>query len=187
MGVYSTAYDAPIAEHFWGRSVLVKKRLNPFWRATLTAICAVTPAHAEYSDCRTCHYATIDGTPDLTSYFVAEGHHPVRVSYPVRPDYHQPGGALSGILFFDRNGNGLPDPDEIQIFSSTVTTATTTTTKTRSTKSGPKSALDTTTWVIDCASCHTEHGSTVTDPTPNADYVRRAGGEHWLCLTCHNL
>lgn len=153
------------------------------------AFSAIAAAHAEYSDCRTCHFATsLDGSaPDLTAYFVATGHHPVRVSYPVRADYHQPGGAQSGILFFDRNGNGLADPDEIQIFNSTSTVSTTTGTRSRSSKATPKGAAEIVNWVIDCASCHTEHGTTTPDPTHTADYVRAAGGEQLLCTTCHNL
>jgi hypothetical protein len=169
---------------------LVKKRRIPLLQATLTAICAVAPAHADYSDCRTCHYATtIDSTaPDFTSYFVAAGHHPVRVSYPIRADYNQPLSSLSGILFFDRNGNGIPDPDEIQIFSTTTTTTLTTTSTTKSRKGGSKSTTVTeTTWVIDCASCHTEHGTTPPDPAHAVDYVRNAGGDQLLCITCHNL
>lgn len=142
-------------------------------------------ASAEYSDCRTCHFDTpIDGdAPDLTDYFVQPGHHPVRVSYPSRTDYNQPSGSQSGILFFDRNGNGLPDADEIQIFSSAATT-TSLAPSTRS-RSPKKAALDS--WVIDCASCHAEHGTTTPDPTHTADYVRGAGGERLLCVTCHNL
>jgi len=152
------------------------------------AFSAIAAARAEYSDCRTCHYATsIESTaPDFTAYFVAPGHHPVRVTYPSSADYHQPGGAQSGILFFDRNGNGIPDADEIQIFSSS-TTATTTGTRSRPLKAPAKSTAEIGSWVIDCASCHTEHGTTAPDPTHTADYVRGAGGGQWFCITCHNL
>ncbi|NMG75789.1 hypothetical protein [Aromatoleum diolicum] len=154
------------------------------------AFSAIAAARAEYSDCRTCHYATSvdNAAPDLTGYFVAPGHHPVRVSYPSRADYHQPGGSQSGILFFDQNGNGQADPDEIQLFSSSTTSTTGTTgTRTRSSKATPKGTADAISWVIDCASCHTEHGTTTPDPTHTADYVRGAGGERLLCTTCHNL
>lgn len=131
---------------------------------------APSAPRAEYSDCRTCHYATaIDGgTPDYTAYFVAPGHHPVRVSYPANAEYNQPGGAATGLLFFDHNGNGAADPDEIQIFNS-----------------GAATSSDS--WVIDCASCHAEHGGTPPDPGHAPDYLRTAGGDHRLCLTCHRL
>lgn len=133
-----------------------------------TALFGVGPTSADYSDCRTCHYATSIGStaPDFTGYFVAAGHHPVRVGYPVVPDYNQPAGATTGILFFDLNGNGVPDPDEIQLFSSTASGNT---------------------WMIDCASCHIEHGLTPPDPLHVPDYVRRAGSAPLLCITCHKL
>ena len=122
-------------------------------------------AVAEYSDCRNCHFDVPpdDVTPDFSAYFQLVGHHPVRVAYPSLPDYRQPERAQGGIRFFDQNGNAKADPDEIQIF------------RNRSE------------WVIDCASCHIEHGPTpsVTDHPP--DYVRSAGGGMPLCITCHNL
>lgn len=157
--------------------------------AASTAILGAGVARAEYSDCRSCHYATaIDSTaPDYTGYFLAPGHHPVRVSYPARADYNQPAGAATGVLFFDLNGNGVPDPDEIQLFSSTALTPATGTTTTTRVKGKVKSTAITDTWVIDCASCHIEHGIAPPDPLHSADYVRRAGGERLLCLTCHNL
>lgn len=152
-----------------------------------TAIVAAAPARADYSDCRTCHYATnVDsGGPDLTPYFVDPGHHPVRVNYPVRADYNLPATTTAtGILFFDRNGNGLPDPDEIQLFSSSVVSGSVTTTRA---KGKQKSAATADTWMIDCASCHIEHGISPPDPQHAADYVRKAGGDQTLCVTCHNL
>lgn len=143
---------------------------------------------AEYSDCRNCHYTSIVETaPDFTGHFVDPGHHPVRVAYPATTDFNQPNGIATGYLFFDRNANGIADADEIQIFSSSALTTTSTGgTGKRSTKGGPKNAA-TESWIIDCASCHAEHGSTVPDPGHPADYVRMAGGGHLLCLTCHRL
>ncbi|NMF99699.1 hypothetical protein GPA27_20175 [Aromatoleum toluolicum] len=158
--------------------------------AATTAIYGAGTARADYSDCRTCHYATnVDsGTPDLTGYFVDPGHHPVRVNYPIRPDYHlPPTTTTTGILFFDVNGNGAPDPNEVQLFSSSVLSATTGTGTTTRSKGKPKSTVTTDTWVIDCASCHIEHGLTPADPQHTADYVRGAGGDRLLCITCHNM
>lgn len=155
----------------------------------LAVTCAPAATHADYTDCRTCHYAPAPDstTPDYTNYFIATGHHPVRVNYPAVGDYNQPPNVLNGIQFWDLNGNGLPDPDEIQLFSSTLTgTTTTTTTRTKGSK-GPKTTAVNETWTIDCASCHTEHGTTAPNPSHPADYVRPAGGDRWLCLTCHRL
>lgn len=156
---------------------------------------ALAPAalQADYSDCRTCHYATtVDGsTPDYTDYFIDPGHHPVRVTYPNSLDYNQPASSTAGLQFFDQNGNGAADPDEIQIFSSSVLSTSTTsgtTTKGKGTKGGPKTtAPSSDSWVIDCASCHTEHGTSPPDPNHPPDYLRTAGGDRFLCLTCHRL
>lgn len=158
--------------------------------AATTAIFGAGSAHADYSDCRTCHYATnIDpNAPDLTGYFVDPGHHPVRVSYPIRADYNlPPTTTTTGILFFDRNANGVPDPDEIQLFSSSLLSGTTGTGTTTRTKGKQKTTATTDTWMIDCASCHIEHGLAPLDPQHTADYLRGAGEERLMCLTCHNL
>lgn len=131
----------------------------------LPALLAPLAAWPEYSDCRNCHFDVPpdDVTPDFTGHFQLVGHHPVRIAYPARPDYQQPEFVQGGIRFFDRNGNGKADSDEIQIFRSRGE------------------------WVIDCASCHVEHGvaATVADHPP--DYVRSAGGPPHLCITCHKL
>lgn len=154
----------------------------------LPSALAPTAIRAEYSDCRNCHYATaIDSAPDYTGYFVDPGHHPVRVAYPTTSEFNQPGGVASGYLFFDRNANGIADGDEIQIFSSSALTTTSTSgNRIKGTKGGPKSTA-TESWVIDCASCHTEHGSAEPNPNHPPDYLRTAGGDHLLCLTCHRL
>lgn len=156
----------------------------------MTTIFGGGPVRADYSDCRTCHYATtIDGTaPDYTGYFLAPGHHPVRVNYPIQADYHLPATTTAtGILFFDSNGNGIPDADEIQLFSSSLISSTTGTVTTTRTKGKQKVAATADTWMIDCASCHVEHGILPPDPQHAIDYVRSSGGLQMFCITCHNL
>lgn len=132
--------------------------------AALTAIAAVASAHAGYSDCRDCHNAVApdDGASDYTDYFSTPGHHPVRVSYPQRADFHPPTTTQSSIRFFDRDGDGRVDTDEIQIFRS---------------RTG---------WIIDCSSCHIEHGTGTPDPRHPPAYVRDTAGDR-VCITCHNL
>ena len=136
-----------------------------FLLLALATLLASLAASAEYSDCRNCHFdVPPDGaTPDFSGYFQLVGHHPVRIAYPARSDYRQPGLSQGGIRFFDRNGNGKVDADEIQIFRIRGE------------------------WVIDCASCHVEHGLTATVADHPTDYVRSAGGATHLCITCHNL
>lgn len=166
------------------------RKLGEFRFLLLAWACAgaLAPALAQaaYSDCRTCHFDTTpeNTAPDLTGYFIQPGHHPVRVNYPARADFKQPGGTEAGILYFDQNGNGALDPDEIQIFSSALTSGSVSASATR-TRAPRKTQLDT--WVIDCASCHAEHGATAPEPDHPPDYVRPAGGEQFLCVTCHNL
>jgi hypothetical protein len=132
--------------------------------AVLTAIAAVASARAEYSDCRDCHNAVAPdaGASDYTDYFLTPGHHPVRVSYPLRADFHAPTTTQLSISFFDRDGDGSIDTDEIQIFRSNSD------------------------WIIDCASCHIEHGTGLADPQHPPAYVRDTAGDR-VCTTCHNL
>lgn len=136
-----------------------------FLLLALPALLAPLAAWPDYSDCRNCHFDVPpdDVTPDFSGYFQLVGHHPVRVAYPLRPDYRQPGLTQGGIRFFDRNGNGKVDSDEIQIFRNRGE------------------------WVVDCASCHIEHGVTAAITGHPPDYVRSAGGAIHLCVTCHNL
>lgn len=131
--------------------------------------CAQTKTFARNNDCRSCHVTNlVSGAKDFSSIYAdPASHHPAGINYPVSagslPDFKQPGGQLGDILFFDRNGNGLPDSDEVQLFG----------------KSGIVR--------VECASCHREHGNGSAPVTTSANsYLRVDSISSALCLNCHN-
>ena len=77
-------------------------------------------------------------------------------------NYHQPEGRGKDIAFFDKNGDGQPDEDEILLFG----------------KNGM--------YTVECASCHKEHGKTPQDGhAPAGLYLRIENFSSGLCTTCH--
>ena len=135
--------------------------------ALLAAVASVVPAHAAYVDCRVCH---LDAdlaleVPNMLEIFRdVQAHHPVGVPYPgahnMNAGYAFPDARVGDIDFFDRNGNGGPDPDEIQLF-------------------GPRA-------LVECSSCHREHGDgppAVGDFPPA--YLRMRNDDSGVCLSCH--
>lgn len=119
-------------------------------------------------DCRTCHSPNgIPGAKDFSSIYAnPKSHHPVGVNYPLGsnayPNFRAPNGYVEGIAFFDRNGNGRPDADEIQLYGTSIS------------------------MTVECASCHRPHedslesGYSANDPYLRFDNTRSA-----LCMTCH--
>lgn len=131
--------------------------------AALLGPVSVGQANGAYLDCRLCHLDPALDSPakDYFEYFAEpRRQHPTGVSYPLmgNQEYFRPTALVEDITFFDRNGNGVPDVDEVQLFGSTGK--------------------------IECASCHREHGDAPPAPSPNM-YLRVAGGA--LCLVCHRI
>ena len=153
------------------------KKLSVFFLATVLSTvslhgCALiqnrTPTHGPV-DCRSCHTPDgASGAKDFSRIYANPStHHPVGVKYPVgfnaKPGFNSPNGHSSEIEFFDRNGNGQPDSDEIQLFgeSGVVT--------------------------VECASCHKEHGNIPASANAIRNhYLRFDNTGSALCTTCHN-
>ena len=119
-------------------------------------------------DCRTCHSpGGIPGARDFSSIYAnPKSHHPVGVNYPLGanayPNFRVPNGYIEGIAFFDRNGNGRPDPDEIQLYGTSVSVT------------------------VECASCHRPHEDSLESGYSHNDpYLRFDNGRSALCSTCH--
>lgn len=132
-------------------------------------------ANGGYIDCRTCHLDPLpdSGAPDYFEYFAEpRRQHPTGIAYPVfqGSDYNGPTGLEGDIAFFDSNGNGIADADEIQLFGITRK--------------------------VECSSCHREHGDSPqpvktkgnkrsgTSQTTN-QYLRLSNAFDALCRVCH--
>lgn len=119
-------------------------------------------------DCRTCHSPNgIPGARDFSSIYAnPKSHHPVGVSYPLGsnayPNFRPPDGQVADIAFFDRNGNGRPNVDEIQLYGTNLMVT------------------------VECASCHKPHEDSLeASNSPNDPYLRFDNARSALCLTCH--
>ena len=121
----------------------------------------------ESMGCRSCHGAdAAGGAGDFSAiYDSPESHHPVGVVYPVngeKPNFVLPNGKTRVISFFDRNGNGKPDNDEVRMF-------------------GPANEP-----TVECASCHMEHAGAHTMGNAHTKlYLRDENKSSTLCTTCH--
>lgn len=128
---------------------------------------------AQDVDCRSCHASKgIAAAKDFSSIYAnPKSHHPVGVSYPLGsnafpnfafPNLNFPNGVSGDIAFFDRNGNGQPDIDEVQLFGTDIA------------------------MMVECASCHKPHGNAPVSGKVRAEtYLRFDNGSSALCRTCH--
>jgi hypothetical protein len=166
---------------------VVVAKLVSFSMLALIGLACIGDAHGSYSDCTVCHLDPLPDSPakDYYEFFVdRKRQHVVAVDYPVsssgyrQPTYIQAATANGGIkgsgrrtkatvsaeislgAFFDSNGNGIADIDEVQLFGLTDK--------------------------VECASCHREHGDTSPPAEPNM-YLRIANSNSELCGVCHKL
>ena len=127
--------------------------------------------HMTLSQCIICH--TYDPDSPLTAgaddFRVAligtdlTNDHPIGIEYGSNAEFNPPTATRGTISFFDGNGNGRPDGDEIRMYD---------------TGDGPE---------IECASCHDPHGvpsggsGSLLEPT----FLRTDNAGSKVCLTCH--
>lgn len=127
------------------------------------------PGNIHSEGCRTCHsQGGAVGAKDFSSiYDKPASHHPVGVSYPLGasafPKFNPPNGQNADVAFFDTNGNGRPDTDEIQLFGTSYAVT------------------------VECASCHREHGDSPGSEyaAKNDTHLRVINFNSALCMTCH--
>ena len=132
-------------------------------------LAAAGSGYAQNVDCRSCHApGAASGVADFSAIYAnVASHHPVGINYPVGlsadPNFHLPNGQSGDVTFFDRDGNGQPDSDEIQLFGMNSTAT------------------------ITCSSCHREHGtSPLPANAPRDAYLRVTIVGSALCSTCHS-
>ena len=90
--------------------------------------------------------------------------HPVGLQFPGdSPDFNGGTVDFGKLRFFDSDGDGRPDPDEVRFYD---------------TGEG---------FEVECASCHDPHGVPSNGPgsTFNPTFLRIANAGSSLCLSCH--
>lgn len=119
-------------------------------------------------DCLYCHATGgIKGVRDFSPiYNNPRSHHPVGMEYPLgamsRPDFNQPNGYMDDTIFFDDDGFGQLDADDVRLF-------------------GTGNAV-----TVECGSCHKEHGGSQDSDKVQTDYyLRFANDGSKLCSVCH--
>ncbi len=125
--------------------------------------------HANLGECILCHSADNIFAPDFTVFLIGKDltdDHPVGVALPdtTKYDFNAPNGVGLGISFYDRNGNGRADNNELRFYDSGEG------------------------FEVECASCHNPHGTPIVGTSGGAftESFLRVNDQTELCLTCHN-
>lgn len=152
-------------------SVAQKTAVDPgFLNTWDNAVGADASVHMTLVECLLCHDpgAGVVGT-GATDFRIAvigtdlTDDHPIGINYGANPDFNAPTGATATMSFFDDNGSGRPDSDEIRMYD---------------TGDGPE---------VECASCHDPHGvpsagaGSLLQPT----FLRQDNEVSNVCLVCH--
>lgn len=135
------------------------------------------PSHMRMGECMLCHSPATGGpldflkagATDFSAFLIGtdlRNDHPVGVSYPTAgpgTDFRAPSATFNNVRFFDTNGNGRPDKNEIRLYD---------------TGEG---------FEVECASCHDPHGvpSAGASSPFNASFLRVSNSASAVCLTCH--
>lgn len=126
----------------------------------LLVAAATTSAFA--AECPECDAAA--GAADLPAYQggTTAGHHPVGGAYPPADDsrYVQPDARAGEVRFFDRNGNGGLDADEVRLSAGGT---------------------------LECASCHRAHVDGAPAGAAEPGQLRGSNADSALCRTCHRI
>jgi hypothetical protein len=123
------------------------------------------------AECLACHASGAGivgaGATDFTVFAIGtnlNNDHPVGVLLPVGDDWNVPAGIKGTTKFFDGDGDGIMDKNEVRFYSG---------------DRGPE---------VECASCHDPHGVPSGGPgSPfNKSFLRVTDAGSAICLTCHN-
>jgi hypothetical protein len=124
--------------------------------------------NAQSEGCKYCHAPDGEGDARDFSFIYNKpmSHHAVGASYPLGansyPIFNLPTGQSGNVVFFDRNGNGKLDANEIRLYGTNISVT------------------------VECASCHMEHGGNRDSGyTRNNSYLRIPNVGSALCSTCH--
>jgi hypothetical protein len=130
-------------------------------------------SHMKLTECMACHSpgagALGAGATDFTAFVIGtdlRNDHPVGVTYPaVGPnvDFRAPSATVGNVRFFDANGNGRADKNEIRLYD---------------TGEG---------FEVECATCHDPHGVPASGNSGpfTLSFLRVPNTSSAVCLTCH--
>jgi len=132
-------------------------------------------AHLTLTECMACHSSDAGavlgaGSTDFKAFLIGtdlRDDHPVGVRYPAigpNVDFRELTATSGGLKFFDSNGNGRPDKQEVRVIDS---------------GNGHQ---------VECSSCHDPHGvpSGGAMSPFNGSFLRVTGAGSAICLTCHS-
>ncbi len=135
---------------------------------------ATVHARLSASECLACHSPTGGiagaGASDFTVFAIGtdlRNDHPVGIRFPATAgagtDFKDPPRKEARLAWFDNNGNGRADANEIRLYN---------------TGEG---------YEVECASCHDPHGVPSAGPgsTFNATFLRVSNAGSGVCLSCH--
>lgn len=129
--------------------------------------------HATLTECMACHSADAGivlgaGATDFRAFLIGtdlRDDHPVGVRYPAAggSDFRELTATVGNLKFFDGNGNGRPDKEEVRVIDS---------------GNG---------FQVECTSCHDPHGVPSGGPSSqfNASFLRVSSSGSAICLSCH--
>lgn len=119
-------------------------------------------------DCMFCHtrYSSINAKDISYIYNHEDSHHPVNIIYPpgggFSEKFNLPSARQGNNAYFDTNGNGRLDNDEVRLY--------------------PEEQGD----ELTCSTCHRDHGkSPKPSEQPDDDFLRGSNVDGELCMNCH--
>ncbi len=124
-------------------------------------------SHNTLSQCMSCHSNPgAGGAADFSAALIGTdltNDHPVGVMLPTGEDWNEPTGIAAGARFFDANGDGRMNSNEIRFYDS---------------GNGPR---------VECASCHDPHGVPMGGPGSQfaPTFMRISNSGSAVCLACH--
>jgi mono/diheme cytochrome c family protein len=126
--------------------------------------------HQTMAECMSCHTenGAVPGATSFGAFLIGKdlrNDHPIGVVFPTaNPDFFQPTGTAPLAKYFDTDGDGHMDKEDIRLY-----------------KNGSN-------FQVECATCHDPHGvpSNGVGSQFNGTFLRKTNGESKVCFTCHN-
>lgn len=127
--------------------------------------------HMTLTECMSCHSpGQFTTATDFSMFLIGTdltNDHPVGIDYPAARegiDFNATTGTQGNMSFYDNDGDGRADSDEIRFYNTSGNPA------------------------VECASCHDPHGVAPTEGAEfNKTFLRVSNDGSGVCQTCHNM